>query len=447
MTPRTKTRGKSRNESVEQPAAALPVRLAVGLGDPERERALLSALDTYPDVIVVERCLSADQLVATVHDGLVDAVLAAFGLHRLTDARLQALGRTRVPTVLLAPDDAVDLSASFPGIVLRPDADASLVHEAVVAAMRGEHLTVQAQRPMNEAEPNERPASEVLPETALSVVVITGGPGSGRTTVALNLATALGVVAPTVLVDLDLHAPGVAACLDADPTRNLAMVAHAEPETPRDWDRAIQQEVQPLHPRSPQSAVLCGLPKPEMRSAISPRFVDRLIAELTRQYRYVLLDTGADFLGQEAAVYGTALAAAKQTLVVCSADLVGLWRTRTILQLLHQHLQLDPAHVGLILNRYDPRYHHGRSEIEWALEVPVAAVIPQDHRAAERALADQRPLVLNGKSRAAKAFLDLAARVHGGKILLPPEEMPSRGRRRWASWLRWPKTAPAAGKQ
>jgi hypothetical protein len=48
-------------------------------------------------------------------------------------------------------------------------------------------------------------------------------------------------------------------------------------------------------------------------------------------------------------------------------------------------------------------------------------VIPFDHAAVERSIAAQRPVVLDHKSRAAHVLLDLAGRVHGGKLVLPPE--------------------------
>ena len=35
-----------------------------------------------------------------------------------------------------------------------------------------------------------------------------------------------------MLVDSDLSGPSIAAHIDADPTRNIYMLAHAEPETP-----------------------------------------------------------------------------------------------------------------------------------------------------------------------------------------------------------------------
>jgi hypothetical protein len=76
--------------------------------------------------------------------------------------------------------------------------------------------------------------------------------------------------------------------------------------------------------------------------------------------------------------------------------------------------------VALIINRHDRHHHHGPREIEWALGVPVAAVVPHDHRHTQRALTAQRPLVTGG-GRASQVLLDLAQRAHGGDIVLPPE--------------------------
>src|SRR5438132_1643140 len=83
------------------------------------------------------------------------------------------------------------------------------------------------------------------------------------------------------------------------------------------------QETQPLGVRSPHGVVLCGVPKPEMRTGVTVRFFERLIGELERRYRYVILDVGADLLGAEAAVHRCALGRARLTMLVAAADLVG----------------------------------------------------------------------------------------------------------------------------
>lgn len=447
MTKRRKTRPMPPGDEPRNIAVPPAVRLAIGLGDPEREQRLLFSLDEYANIRVVERCLSADQLLGSVQQGRVDAVVAADSLHRLTEARLGALAHERIPTVLLAADSHDPRWRSFSGIVLSQEADVVLVHDALLAAVRGERFPAAPEGADEGRDPAEHEAEAEEVVEALSVVAIAGGPGSGRTTLALNLAAALGAVAPTILLDLDLSTPSVAVCLDADPTHNVAMLVHTEPETPRDWDRAIQEEVQPLHARSPHGIVLCGVPKPEMRGAIGPRFTEQLLMELRQRYRYVLVDLGADLLGPESPVYSAVLAGADEILLASSADLVGLWRTRSLLQLMHDHLQLDRDKLALVLTRYDRRHHHGRGEIEWALDVPVAALVPRDTRAVERALAVQQPVVLHGKSRAGSAFLDLARRVNGGKILLPADETPTTRGKRWTGWRRWSKTIPALGRR
>ncbi len=385
--------------------------------------ALLPSLAESGEFAVAERCLAADQLLVCLQHGQVDAAHVAADLHRLTESALAELTRARTPVVLLAarPDDK--RWRGFPGPVLRLEAEPATTRQALLAALRGERPRPAPPREEPAAQPAEsvaRPSGARA--TELAVLAVASGPGSpGRTTVAIGLAAALGAVAPTILVDADLVGPAVAACLDLDPTRNLYLLAHA-------------QETQPLGPRCPHAMALCGVPKPELRTAICPRFFERLVAQLRDRYRYVVLDVGADLLGAEAAVHHSALGLSDQVLLVASTDLVGLRHARTALGLLRAHVPVDPERVALILNRHDRRYHHGRIEIEWALGVPTPAVIPFDHGSMQRALGAQRPLVLDGRSRAGRALLDLAERVHGGDIVLPPEPTED-GRPRWRRWL------------
>lgn len=428
-------RGQPGTGADRGPTGAPPtVQLVVGLGDPERERRLLPALAASGDLAVVARCLSADEIVAALEAGRADAVLVATDLHRLTDSAVAELARSGLPAVLLAPDPVAARWQSFPGHVLPLEADAEQVRQALLAALRGEHPGSAAPSSSANVGPIQprKPTTDVQTAAALAVLAVAGGHGSpGRTTVAVSLASALGAIAPTILVDADVVGASVAAYLDLDPTRNLYMLAHAEPDTPRDWDRALAEETQPLGPRSPYGVAIVGVPKPELRSAISLRFVERLLPELRQRYRYVVLDVGADLLGAEAAAHRTALTLADQVLLVASTDLVGLWHARQALALCRAHLTIGEERLALILNRHDRRYHHGRTEIEWALGVPAAGVIPYDHRASQRAMLAQQALVFEHRSRAAGQLRDLAERVHGGRISLPPEPTPTgRGWRR-----------------
>ncbi|HVC34741.1 MAG TPA: hypothetical protein VNL16_14620 [Chloroflexota bacterium] len=419
---------------------APPLRLLVGLGDPEREQTLLPALSASREFMVVERCLAAEQLVVAAQCNGVDVALVAFDLHRLTVETLTELAQTGIPLVVLAPGHEPTWQ-NGPGVTIPLDADVATVEQALHGALRGERPRVP--RPPSRPTSRDITTDELPASETMGVIAVASGHGSpGRTMLALNLAVALGAVAPTILVDADVAGPSLAAYLDADPTRNLYMLAHAEPARSGEWERALAQEVQPLGARSPQGVVLGGIPKPEMRTGVSARFFKRLIAELRSRYRYVILDVGADLLGDDMALHRTALGLADQLLFVASADLVGVWHARTGLGLLKRQLGVAPERVALVLNRYDRRFHHARSEIEWALATPAAAVIPDERPAVERAILAQRPLVLESRGRVTRAILDLAERVAGDRILLPPEPLANgHGRLSFrfpSAWRRWP---------
>lgn len=264
-----------------------------------------------------------------------------------------------------------------------------------------------------------------------AIIAVASGAGSpGRSTVALGLAAALGAVAPTALVDADLAGPSLAALLDADPRHNLFQVAYGQPETPAEWDAELARALQPLGPRSPHGQLLCGLPTAAMRAGVAPAFFGRTIAALGARFRHVVLDLGADLLGTDAALHRIGIGLAGQVLLVTTPDLADLLRARAALGALEGQLGIPPERVALIVNRHDRRRHQGRRVIEWALDRPLAALLPHDHAGAMRAKAARRSLVLDRRSRAGRALLDLAGRIHGGTID-PPREP----RRRWTAWF------------
>jgi Mrp family chromosome partitioning ATPase len=412
-----------------------PFRIAVGLGDAERERDLLPALAESGEFTIVARCLAADQLLAQIHDGRVDAALVAFDLHRLNDAALRRLAEARTPFVILVPDRAQGEERwQLPsGYAVSLTSTPETVILALVAAIHGWRHAPAPPVARADEDPARTAPLPGSPAASSLIVVASGHGAPGRTTVATNLAAALGRMAPTVLVDADLSGPSVAAYLDADPTRNLYMLARAESTTPREWQRALEQESQPLGAFSPRASVLCGVPKPEMRWGVSERFLTSLFTELRTRYRFVIVDIGADLLGADAALHRAALRLAERVLLVAAADLVGLWHARTALNDLEAYLQVGPERIGLVLNRHDPRLHHGRSEVERALGIPMAAVVPYDHRSVQDALSTQRPLVSGRRSRAGRALRDLAERVYGENFRLGSESR----RPPWKHLLGW----------
>jgi MinD-like ATPase involved in chromosome partitioning or flagellar assembly len=430
------------------------LRVALGLGDQELEQRLRPAFDAADDTLVVAQCLAADQLLQAVESGQVDAVVVAWSLHRLNDPLLEQLDRSGLPIALLVPDPDNQRWRGRRGPVMAVGSDAASIRQALHAARRGERF-VSRGRPRPAPQPVVLNELDSPDDPAPGIIVVAGGAGSpGRTTVAINLAAALGAAAPTVLLDADLCAPAVAAFLDRDPSRNLCTLAHAVREDPRAWAPALSDELQPLSSCSPLALVLCGPPKREMRASIAPAFLERLVAELANQYRYVVVDVGPDWSGTDIAAsnHRAMLAAAQQLLLVSGSDLIGLWHARTALDQLHRQMGIDPQNVQLVLNRHDARFHHERAEVAWHLGASVAAVIPFDHAAAQRAIAQQRPLVADSSSRASRALLGLAELIHATRLRLPVEPGVQAGADSWwrrllpdriTGGLRRPASAPA----
>jgi MinD-like ATPase involved in chromosome partitioning or flagellar assembly len=434
-------------------AVPVPWRLALGLGDVRLDERYVPALRATGEFALVARVLSADELLEESRSQIIDVALVSFDLHRLSRSTLGDLARAGVRIVVLVPPGEGAGYTVSNGVALPLDSDPAAVRAALVAAATsatrgrpaataGNASPAPGTRPDSPMPGPEGPpgAGETAVAPECAVVLVTSGAGSpGRTTVALNLAAALGAVAPTILLETDLAAPSLAAWLDLDPTRNLAVVAHAEPRATSDWSVAIEPELQPIDARSPEGVVLLGVPKPELRSSVTAPFVSRLLAELRARYRYVVIDAAAMTLLKEDPVARALLAAADEVVLAAAPDLVGLFRARLALRSLEG--EVEPDRIALVLNRYRRGAHPSRQEIEWALGIPGASSIPEDARGLDAALEVQRPLVLVSRGKASRALLDLAGRLRGGRIRLPAEAERPKKRRGWPLRPRLPSLA------
>ncbi len=402
-----------------------PRRLAVGFADARREAALLDALTATGGFVQGARCLDAGTLTSAVHQGRADLVLVESSLHQLRPERVGEMVAAGVPVVVLA--HRIDAYSGTGCRVLPIDANVRTVCETLLAVATGEIP------PSTAPETSSRSSSSLLPEdegasgTALSssdtratsstvFVVASGSDAAGRTTIASSLAALLAQVEPTVLLDIDFQGPDVAAVLDLQVTRNLYMLARAQPEGDEAWDLALEAEIQPI-PGTAQGAALCGIPMPELRAWVPPSFVEALVGQLRRHYRYVVCDIGAEL--SQVDVHRTALALADQVLLVSGTDVVRLHHARAALHTIQTLLDISPDNVALVLNRYDRRRHGKLGSIEYALRKRAVAVIPYDYGAACRAATARQPLVFGSRGRrgAGPALRTLAQKAHGGDWL------------------------------
>jgi MinD-like ATPase involved in chromosome partitioning or flagellar assembly len=423
------------------------LRLVMGLGRPQ-ERRLLHFCREDPGLKVASRHSSAPDAIRALRGGSADVALLDEDLHLLGNDQLQELSAEQLPAVVLTRDPGAQRWQGPRLYALAADAEPAQVLEALRAAFRGEAQTCVRATPVAAARPAE-PAGSRARGDRLQVLAFWGGAGSpGRTTAAINCCTLLGSSARTILVDLDLTGAGVAAHLDGGGEQgvrrvrlipNIVQLAAAAPESYESWSSELQRLAQGLGQFSPWADVLAGVPRPRLRSAISSAFVERLISALRARYDYVLIDLGDEPLGdggRESAVAAAALRTADQVLVVCPPDGPGLHQTA--MALAEAQTLLDRGRAGLVVNRYERRYHEaGLAGIEEALGLPVVCVLPQDHAVIQHALARGVPAVCDPRSRLRRPLLELAERIDGGELRLPT---PRTGTRR----LPWGRLQTAA---
>jgi Flp pilus assembly CpaE family ATPase len=116
---------------------------------------------------------------------------------------------------------------------------------------------------------------------------------------------------------------------------------------------------------------------------------------------------------------------ADRVLVVSGADLVAAWNAQCCIRYLREEAGLAPESLGVLLNRSAGRSGYGAREVEQALDAPVLAVVPEDRRAARRAIAQQLPITAVG-GRAARRLLSLAK-----QLTEQAQPVPQESKRRW----------------
>lgn len=348
------------------------------------EPAALQTLDRAPGVVVLKRCVDADDLLATAAAGQADVAVVdadAPGLDAETVAMLRHHGVR--PVAVVRDDEGARTRVARAGITWQVSDPADL--PAAVSA--GDELP---------------PASVTPPPPGGGSVIAVWGPAGapGRTTVAVTLAAELARrQVATLLVDADPFGGSVAQQLGIlDEISGLLAAARlaatgALPDGFAGVPRAIGTHL----------GVITGLPRPDRWTEVRPEALDELLATAAR-HGQVVVDTGFSLeddpgaeLGRPARNQATlgALDVADEIVVVGAADPVGLSRlARGLVDLRERGVG---AEVHVVVNRM-------RSSLGWS-EQEIAGTItrvsrpsslhflPDDRAAADRALVNGRTLV------------------------------------------------------
>ena len=404
-------------------ASDRPPRVLLAIGNPERERQLLTAL-REGGWTIAGRCLDGPSLVQQAVAGNVDAVLASAGLHRLTGASFIAVREAGVPMVLLAGAGETE---AYDGLsyVIPAASDGPVVIAALREAIRRGAVASRAA--------TDNPSTPTCVAHGYQgngeVIALVSGKGApGTTTVAIGLAAALGAKGRSVLlIDGDLRGGSIGPCLDLAPRRGLSGLSVG----PADRPEGVLDELQD----GPSFSVLTGIERPEAQERLKPERIAATVSALQERFDVILIDAGETLSGVTSAAGAAFLRPAERILLVTTADLYGLWNARAALRFVTESLGLPPEAASAIVNRRDGSGEYGAHEVERALGIRVVAAIPEDLRAARRARADQAPITAAG-GKAARAVAELASRLAGAAEI--EEQTAAEEASTWRRWRRQP---------
>jgi MinD-like ATPase involved in chromosome partitioning or flagellar assembly len=347
-------------------------------------------------------CVSAEELLALVSSTPIGFAIVEAGLPGV-DRSLAAQVRRAGAALAVVEGPALRTAAERleADVILAPDFDA----DDLSAALRAHARTrARATAPLNGHELGGGEAGEL--------VAVLGAGGTGTSTIAQALATALASRGPTLLADLALDAdqhlrhgvtPGHDGVFElADALR------HAPPADVR----------APTSPQAPGYDLVCGLRRRQEWVALSACVAEQLVEVLRRGHTHVVADLSAELDGraetgsldveERNALARSVVDQAALVVVVGRGTTTGIPRLVRLLAEVERHgvdrRRLRPVVNGVPLRsgRRHPAARATRALLEDLLgdQCPAPVTVPQDRRV-EACLREARPLPSRLVSRAA----------------------------------------------
>lgn len=261
-------------------------------------------------------------------------------------------------------------------------------------------------------------------------VVFSPRGGSGKTTLAVNLAATLARQMPerVALLDLDLTFGHAALLLNLVPETSLASVP---PESLESFDRQTLGRYLLSHGSGLQ--VLVAGTRPEEGEAVTGEHVRSALTVMRRQFMVTVVDCSVTFNDPTLA----ALEMADRIIVLATPELNTLRDVRECQRIFGEVVHLDKAKVMYVLNFYQPFKVLTREQFESALEQPMHADLPHAGDSLVKAAMKGEPVCLSGSATPfTKAVEKLAWE-------LAPDEIKSTHRGK-TTRLPVPAAAPAA---
>ena len=309
--------------------------------------------------------------------------------------------------------------------VLAAQADPTMLQRAIAAGARGllppgsqpeqvaavlnDALDVIARRRVALGGTAEDPRKRVL-------AVVSAKGGTGKTSVAANLAVALATAAPgqVALVDFDLQFGDVEYALRLKPELTIADLARA-------GDRVDSTSVKAfLTPHPSGVFALCGPARPVEAETLTGEMLGNVIELLSKDFRYIVIDTAGGI--DDAAL--VAMDHATDILLMSSTDIPSVRAIQKTVEALTA-IGLDDRQWHYVLNRSDAKVGLDSEDVKQAVGLDIDLSVP-DTRIMTLAMNQGSPVVESDpKSPAARAIAGFATKF----LPVPAESGRKLGRR------------------
>lgn len=291
-----------------------------------------------------------------------------------------------------APRAATATAESESRVLVLPKADFDALMSSNAQIMR-EMLKVLSQRTVqtNQALLADDSTGPSTAGAGRVYAVFSPRGGSGKSTIAVNLATALAQQAPerVGLLDLSLTFGHTALLLNIVPESSLAAVP---PESLESLDRQVLGRYFVSHPVGLQ--LLVGGTRPEEGEAVTGDHVRAALRVMKRQFQTIVVDCNGSFSDPILA----ALEVADKIVLVCTPELNTLRDIRECQRIFGEVVHIEKGKTFFLLNYYQPFKVLSREQFEGALEQQVNVEVPHAGEAGIKAAMKGEPLVLAAPS-------------------------------------------------
>jgi pilus assembly protein CpaE len=249
-----------------------------------------------------------------------------------------------------------------------------------------------------------RSESPLADESGRTIAVLGVIGGCGASMLAANIATAYAQRQKTCcLLDLRLHSGDLAPLLDLQPKHSVAdFCAHI--------DRMDATMFTQCFANHPSGLKLLGAPASyKDATRVTPRGIRKLLFMARSSFRYVVMDIDRNYRTEQS----QALVQSDVILLVLRPDVPSLRQAQRVLDYFGElNIPTDRLHVAV--NRFARRRDVSLKDVERALGLGSAQVVPEDPKRIERSINRGKPVVTQWpRADVSQRIVNLAESVNG----------------------------------